>query len=97
MTVAAEEATKASQASVTSWAEVQEQPSDDSSNRDESEEQSETSIVEQQLEEPGEWLDEEVSDAKVWYDRNTRQRTFEVGEQVLVLLPAQKDKLLAEW
>ena len=36
VTVAAEEATKASQANVTSWEEVQEQPSDDSSNRDES-------------------------------------------------------------
>ena len=60
-------------------------------------EQSETSIVEQQVEEPSEWLDEEVSDAKVWYDWNARQRTFEVGEQVLVLLAAQKDKLLAEW
>ena len=33
-TVAAEEATNASQANVTSWEEVQEQPSGDSSNRD---------------------------------------------------------------
>ena len=64
-TVAAEEATKASQANVPSWEEVQEQPSDDSSNRDESMEQSETSVVEQQVEEPGEWLDEEVSDLLV--------------------------------
>ena len=54
--VAAEKATKASQANVTSWEEVQEQPSDDSSIRDESVEQSETSVVEQQVEEPGEWL-----------------------------------------
>ena len=37
------------------------------------------------------------TNAKVWYDRNARHRTFEVGEQVLMLLPAQKDKLLAEW
>lgn len=37
------------------------------------------------------------TEAKVWYDRNARQQTFEVGEQVLVLLPALKDKLLAEW
>ena len=64
-TVAAEEATKASQANVTSWEEVQEQPSDDSSNRDESVEQSETSVVEQQVEEPGEWLAEEASDLPV--------------------------------
>ena len=41
-TVEAEEATKASQANVTSWEEVQEQNSDDSSNRDESVELSET-------------------------------------------------------
>ena len=61
-TVAAEEATKASQANVTSWEEVQEQPSNDSSNRDKSVEQSETSVVKQQVEEPSEWLDEEVSD-----------------------------------
>ena len=44
--VAAEEATKASQANVTTWEEVQEQSSGDSSNRDESVEQSETSVVE---------------------------------------------------
>ena len=56
-TVAAEEATKASQANVTSWEEVQEQTSDDSSNRDESVELSETSVVEQQVGEPSEWLD----------------------------------------
>ena len=37
------------------------------------------------------------TNAKVWYDRNVRQQTFEGGGQVLVLLPAQKDKLLAEW
>ena len=35
------------------------------------------------------------TNTKVWYERNARQRTFEVGEQVL--LPAQKNKLLAEW
>ena len=32
------------------------------------------------------------TNAKVWYDRNARQRTFEVGEQVLMLLAAQKDR-----
>ena len=64
-TVAAEEATKASQANVTSWEEVQEQPSDDSSNRDGSVEQLEMLVVKQQVEEPGEWLDEEVSDLPV--------------------------------
>ena len=44
-TVAAEKATKASQANVTSWEEVQEQSSDDSSNRDESLKQSEMSVL----------------------------------------------------
>ena len=63
--MAAEEATKASQANVTSWEEVQEQPSDDSSNRNESVEQSEMSVVEQQVEEPGKWLDEEVLDLPI--------------------------------
>ena len=64
-TMEAEEATKASQANVTSWEEVQEQNSDDSSNRDESVELSETSLVEQQVGEPSEWLDEEASDLPV--------------------------------
>ena len=64
-TVAAEEATKASQANVTSWEEVQEQTSDDSSNREESVELSEMSVVEQQVGEPSEWLDEEASDLPV--------------------------------
>ena len=64
-TMAVEEATKASQANVTSWEEVQEQTCDDSSNRDESVELSETPVVEQQVEEPGEWLDEEASDLPV--------------------------------
>ena len=44
---------------------MQEQPSDDSSNRDESVELSETSVVKQQVEESGEWLDEEGSDLPV--------------------------------
>ena len=44
---------------------MQEQPSNDSSNRDERVEQSKTSVVEQQVEEPGEWLDEEVLDLPV--------------------------------
>ena len=63
--MAAEEATRASQANITSWEEVQEQSSDDSSNRDESVGLSETSVVEQQVEEPSEWLDEEVLDQSV--------------------------------
>ena len=37
------------------------------------------------------------SDMKLWYDKAARARSFTVGEQVLVLLPARKNKLLAEW
>ena len=45
------EANKASQANVMPWEEIQEQPSDDISNNDQSVEYSETSVVEQQVEE----------------------------------------------
>ena len=34
---------------------------------------------------------------KVWYDRNARDRDFNPGDQVLVLLPTSTNKLLAEW
>ena len=34
---------------------------------------------------------------KAWYDQNARERTFQVGEQVLVLLPTSSNKLLAQW
>ena len=34
---------------------------------------------------------------KKWYDKNARQREFEVGDQVLVLLPTATSKLLAQW
>ena len=34
---------------------------------------------------------------KRWYDRNARQRQFESGDQVLVLLPTSSNKLLAQW
>ena len=34
---------------------------------------------------------------KKWYDRNARNRTFQTGDQVLVLLPTSTNKLLAEW
>ena len=34
---------------------------------------------------------------KAWYDRHTREREFQAGEQVLVLLPTSSNKLLAEW
>ena len=35
------------------------------------------------------------AEQKVWYDRNARVREFELGEEVLVLLPTSTSKLLA--
>ena len=34
---------------------------------------------------------------KTWYDRNAQQREFQVGEQVIVLLPTSTNKLVAQW
>ena len=34
---------------------------------------------------------------KEWYDRHARNREFQPGDQVLVLLPTSTNKLLAEW
>ena len=34
---------------------------------------------------------------KTWYDRNARKRSFQIGDNVLVLLPSSTSKLLAEW
>ena len=34
---------------------------------------------------------------KTWYDQNAREREFEEGEQVLVLLPTSTNKLVAQW
>uniref|UniRef100_A0AAX7U441 Gypsy retrotransposon integrase-like protein 1 n=1 Tax=Astatotilapia calliptera TaxID=8154 RepID=A0AAX7U441_ASTCA len=34
---------------------------------------------------------------KVWYDRSARERSFEPGQKVLVLLPSDDRKLLAKW
>ena len=34
---------------------------------------------------------------KQWYDRNAREREFAVGDYVLVLLPTESSKLLAQW
>ena len=34
---------------------------------------------------------------KRWYDRNAREREFQPGEHVLVLLPTSTHKLLAKW
>uniref|UniRef100_A0A9J7Y7K1 Uncharacterized protein n=1 Tax=Cyprinus carpio carpio TaxID=630221 RepID=A0A9J7Y7K1_CYPCA len=34
---------------------------------------------------------------KMWYDQKARSRTFQVGEQVLLLLPTSENRLLAKW
>ena len=34
---------------------------------------------------------------KRWYDRTAREREFQSGDQVLVLLPTSTNKLLAKW
>ena len=34
---------------------------------------------------------------KKWYDQNARQREFQPGDHVLVLLPTTTSKLLAQW
>lgn len=34
---------------------------------------------------------------KHWYDKSARERTFEAGEQVLILLPTSTSRLLAQW
>ena len=34
---------------------------------------------------------------KRWYDRTSRKRVFQPGEQVLVLLPTSTSKLTAQW
>jgi len=34
---------------------------------------------------------------KAWYDRLAKERSFEAGQKVLVMLPTQESKLLAKW
>ncbi len=34
---------------------------------------------------------------KVWYDKKARERSFEPGQRVLLLLPTSENKLLAKW
>ena len=42
-------------------------------------------------------LEEAQTKQKAWYDQHARERAFQPGEQVLVLLPTCSNKLLAEW
>lgn len=34
---------------------------------------------------------------KTWYDKSSRTRSLEPGQQVLLLLPSQESKLMAKW
>ena len=34
---------------------------------------------------------------RTWYDRATRERGFNPGQKVLVMLPTKESKLLAKW
>lgn len=42
-------------------------------------------------------LREAQQSQKVWYDRQARQREFQPGQEVLLLLPSSTCKLLAKW
>ena len=42
-------------------------------------------------------LEDAQATQKEWYDRNARNREFQPGDQVLILLPTTSNKLLAEW
>ena len=42
-------------------------------------------------------LEKAQKSQKEWYDRHARQRKFEAGDQVLVLLPTTTSKLTARW
>lgn len=42
-------------------------------------------------------LEESQDIQKTWYDQKARERSFEVGQKVLVLLPAATNKLQAQW
>ena len=34
---------------------------------------------------------------KTWYDKSARERSFDIGQKVLVMLPTTESKLLAKW
>ena len=39
----------------------------------------------------------QAQDKQKWHDTNSREREFNPGDQVLVLLPTDSNKLLAQW
>ena len=42
-------------------------------------------------------LDRSQRQQKKWYDKSAREREFQIGDHVLVLLPTSANKLLAQW
>ena len=42
-------------------------------------------------------LEDSQRQQKYWYDRNTKNRSFQEGDSVLILLPSTTNKLLASW
>ncbi len=34
---------------------------------------------------------------KMWYDRKTKSRSFELDQKVLVMIPTSENKLLGKW
>ena len=57
--------------------------------------------IQERLEKLRDLVHENLQDAqatqKAWYDRHARNREFQSGDQVLVLLPTSTNKLLAGW
>lgn len=57
--------------------------------------------MKQTLEEMTELTQENLRNAqrnqKSWYDRTARSRSFQPGQQVLLLLPTSENKLLTKW
>uniref|UniRef100_A0A672H0E6 Integrase catalytic domain-containing protein n=1 Tax=Salarias fasciatus TaxID=181472 RepID=A0A672H0E6_SALFA len=42
-------------------------------------------------------MEKSQREQKTWYDRAVRQRAFEPGQEVLLMLPSSDNKLLAKW
>ena len=53
--------------------------------------------MERMWEEAKENLQVAAAKQKTWYDRSARERSFQPGEEVLVLLPTAASKLTAQW
>ena len=57
--------------------------------------------VREKLDKMAELVEENLKEAqhtqKRWYDQHARERKFQAGDQVLVLLPSSTSKLLAQW